>query len=110
MAERETIISQDGRIFEIPVNLLPGFETFAKNTLEKADTEFRDTVCGDVAVGLVAKVFGDANRGATHEEQLEKMQNFIDLATQRSGNAIIPFLRDELGLSLALEELALIDS
>ena len=110
MAERKSITSPDVRIIEFPVNLLPGFETFAKNTLEKADTKFRDTICGDVAVGSVAIVFGAANRGATHEEQLEKLQKFIYLATQRSGNIIIPFLRDELGLSLDREDLAIRDS
>ena len=90
--------------------MLPGFEAFAKNTLERADTKFRDTVCGDAAVGLVAIVIGSANKGLTHEEQLEKLQKFVDLATQRSDNAIIPFLRDELGLFLVREDLVLRDS
>lgn len=106
MTERKVITAPNGRRFEISDNLLPGFKTFAKKTLEMADTEFRETTRGDAAVGLVAIVFGEANRGATHEEQLKKLQNFTNLATRRSGKTIIPFLRDELGLSLTDKDLA----
>jgi len=106
MKEKDIITAQDGRRIEIPANLLPGFKTFAKKTLEIADTKFRKTTCGDAAVGLVAIVFGEANRGATHEEQLKKLQNFTNLATRRSGETIVPFLRDELELSLIDKDLA----
>ena len=109
MKEMKVITAHGGRKFEIPENLLPGFEVFVETTLSMADTEFRDSISGDVAVGLVSLVLGEANRGATHEEQLEIMKKFIKLSIQRNDNTIIPFLRDELGLPLIGEDLALRD-
>ena len=110
MKERKVVIAPNGRKFKFPKKLRPDLETFAENTLKVADTDFRDTIHGDVAMGLVSIVFAAANRGATHEKQLDKLQKFTKLSIRRYDRKIIPFLRDELGPSLTGEDLALKDS
>lgn len=106
MTELKKIISPTGREFTIPEGVSPEAERFARETITRADIEFRESTYGHAAIGMVNTVFGDAVLGATPEEQQERLRNLALRNVKKFGPNIIPLLRDELQLALTEEDLA----